>query len=174
MLIWSRRPLPSPTRTLDDLASLPFPCAREGRGGYWQAHTLRGPPASASGRRRTSLCRACLPPRGAQGRQRPSPTAVVVRSAQEGPSNVSLRRARPLTTRQTVHREPSLPQDNVLTSLAVALVSRLFISLRDALDLTSRCPCTRVAGTDRASAARRALFGEHGTQLPEVPGMMPC
>jgi hypothetical protein len=170
MLIRSKRPRTSRTRTSADLASLPSPSAGEGGGGYRQAGILHGLPAPAkpgyqreiSGPAFVALVAGtwCARP----GRRRRSPVAGT--SSCEARLSVLVR-----ATSSPAHRIPDLvsmysPQANVLTGLAAALVGRIFSSLREAVSSTS------VA--DRPSAPPCAMFGKHGTPLPDVPGVVPC
>jgi hypothetical protein len=174
MLIRSKRPRTSRTRTSADLASLPSPSAGEGGGGYRQAGSriLHGPPAPAKpGYQREISGPAFVPlvpgtccARG--GRPRRSPAAGT--SSCEVRLSILVR-----ATSSPAHRIPDLvsrrmysPQANVVTGLAVALVGRIFSSLREAV------LSTPVA--DRPSAAPSAIFGRHARPVPDVPGVAPC
>jgi hypothetical protein len=174
MLIWSKRPRTSGTRISADLASLPSPSAGEGGGGYRQAGSriLYGPPAAAKP--------------GYQGKiSGPAFVALVAdtwcarpgrprRSRAAGPSSCEARLSVLVrATSSPAHRIPDLesrrmysPQANVATGLAVALVGRVFSSLREAV---SSMPVA-----DRPSAAPCAMFAKHGTPLPDVTGVVPC
>jgi hypothetical protein len=180
MLIWSRRPRTSRTRTSANFASLPSPSAGEGGGGYRQAGSriLHGPPAPAKRGHQRGISAPvfvalvagtwCPKPGRPPGRSRRSPAA--------GTSSCVARLSVLRTVRATsspahrifdlVSRRVYSSQANVVTDLAVALVGRIFCSLREAV------ASTPVA--DRLSAAPCAMFAKQGTPLPDVPGIVPC
>jgi hypothetical protein len=176
MLIWSRRPRTSRTPTSADLTSLPSRSAGEGGRGCRQAGSrmLHGPPAPAKGRYQREIWgRAFVALVAGTWCARPGRPR---RSSPAGKSPCEARMSVLRTVRATgspAHRIPDLafrrmysPQANVVTSLAVALVGRIFSSL-----------CEAVASTpvaDRPSAAPCTMFGKHGTPLPDVPGVVPC